>query len=107
LPICLLACGCHLNMNSIWFFIFKDATSIFLLMPFYILLASYETFTEILRISEKDWKISPQFDNKFYLFCKLLTDTLMLKNILRELRNQLSIILGDSKNLPERLIHVA
>jgi hypothetical protein len=32
---------------------------------------------------------------------------MLLKNILRELRKQLSIILGDSKNLQEVLIHLA
>jgi hypothetical protein len=52
--------------------------------------------------------MSLRFSGKLYLNCKLITDTLMmLKNILRELRNQLSIILGDSKNPREWLTNVA
>ncbi len=47
----------------------------------------------ILRIYKKDWQRSPRFSGKFYLYCKLLTDMLiLLKNILGKLQNQLSII---------------
>jgi hypothetical protein len=71
------------------------------------------TFSEILRILENDWQLSPQFSEKVYLYYKLLGDMLMLlKNILgepgtqlpillREPLAQLSILLRDSLNLRE------
>ncbi len=43
-----------------------------------------QTFSEILRISEKDWQLSPRF-SAIHLNCKLFSDMLMLlKNILGE-----------------------
>ncbi len=78
-----------LNVNRLWFFNFKEGSSI-LYSYFGYWCVSYQTFSEILWISEKDWQ--------------RIEDTLMLlKNILGEPRNKLSIILGDSTNLREVL----
>jgi hypothetical protein len=72
-----------LNVNRLWFFNFKEGSSI-LYSYFKYWCVSYQTFSEIRRI-----------DN-------CIKDTLMLlKNILREPWNKLSIILGDSTNLRE------
>ncbi len=78
-----------LNVNRLWFFNFKEGFSI-LYSYFKYWCVSCQTFSEILWISEKYWQ--------------RIEDTLMLlKNILREPRNKLSIILGDSTNLREIL----
>jgi hypothetical protein len=54
--------------------------------PFKFCCVSVQTFSEILRISEKVWQLSPRF-SEIYLNCQLLLDTLMLlKNILGEPR---------------------
>ncbi len=65
-----------LNKNRFRFFNFKDALSIWD-SHFKFWCVSVQTFSEILRISEKDWQLSPQF-SKIYLNCQLLSDTLML-----------------------------
>ncbi len=63
---------------------------------------SGQIFSEILRISEKDWPLNLRFDEKVYLYYKLLGDTLMLlKNILGEPRTRLPILVGDSMSLRE------
>jgi hypothetical protein len=73
---------------------------------------SCQTFSEILRISEKDWQLNLR-SSEIYLNCQLLWDMLMLcKNVLGEPRTELPILLpewgtrlpillGDSKNLRE------
>ncbi len=72
-----------LNENHFRFFNFKDALSIWD-SHFKFWCVSVQTFSEILRICEKDWQLSPRF-SKIYLNCQLFSDTLMLlKNILRE-----------------------
>ncbi len=85
-----------LNVKRFWFLNFNKVPSI-LDKYFKFWCVSGQTFHEILRISEKDWQLSPQFSKKVYLYNKLLGDTLMLlKNILRELWTQLPILLRDS-----------
>ncbi len=70
-----------LNVNRFLFLNFKDAYSI-LENHFKFWCGSYQTFSEILRISKKIWQLSLRLSKKFYLYCKLLRDTLMfLKNI--------------------------
>ncbi len=71
------------NKNRFWFLNFKEAPSIWN-SHFKFWCVSIQTFSEILRISEKDWQLSPRF-SEIYLNCQLLADTLMLlKNILGE-----------------------
>jgi hypothetical protein len=103
-----------LNRNRFWFLRFKEAP------PLWdrhckLWCVSCRTFSEILRISEKDWQLNPRF-SEIYINCKLLWDMLMLlKNFLGELRTQLQIflwelgtrlpiLLGDSTNLQEIFI---
>ncbi len=74
-----------LNKNRFWFLNFKEAPSIWDSL-FKFCCVSVQTFSEILRISEKVWHLSPRF-SEIYLNCQLLLDTLMLlKNILGEPR---------------------
>ncbi len=83
-----------LNMNRFWFLSFNEAPSIWD-RHFKFWCVSCQTFSEILRISEKDWQLNPRF-SEIYLNCKLLWDTLMLwKNILGEPRTQLPILLQE------------
>jgi hypothetical protein len=80
-----------LNVNRLWFFNFYEAPSIFG-SYFKFWCASYQTFS-----SRRFYESPRRIDN-------CLKDTLMLlKNILGEPRNWLSIILGDSTNLLEVL----
>jgi hypothetical protein len=74
-----------LNKNRFWFLNFKEAPSIWdSHLKFWCV--SVQTFSEILRISKKDWQLSPRF-SEIYLNCQLLSDMLMLlKNILGEPR---------------------
>ncbi len=91
--------GLHLglNKNRFWFLNFKEyvryETSILSVDAFRV-----QTFSEILRISERDWQLSLRF-SEIYLNCQLLSDTLMLlKNILGEPKTVAnpSLRIGDS-----------
>jgi hypothetical protein len=55
-----------LEGNHFWFLNFKDASSIFD-SNFKYWCVSYQTFSEIRRISKKDWQLSTRFSN-FSLF---------------------------------------
>ncbi len=84
-----------LNRNRFWFLSFKEAPSIWD-RHFMFWCVSCHTFSEILRISEKDWQMNLWFP-EIYLNWKLLWDMLMLwKNILGEPSTQLSILRGHS-----------
>ncbi len=65
-----------LNKNRLWFLNFKEAPSIWD-SHFKFWCVSVQTFSEILRISEKDWQLSQRF-SEIYLNRQLLSDTLML-----------------------------
>ncbi len=74
-----------LNKNCLRFLNFKEAPSKWD-SHFWFWCVSVQTFSEILRISKKDWQQSPRF-SEIYLNCQLLSDILMLlKNILGEPR---------------------
>ncbi len=101
-----------LNVNRFWFLNFNNVPSILdNYLEFWCI--SGQTFSEIRRISEKDWQLSPRFSEKVNFYYKLLGDMLMLlMNILgepwtqlpillRELWTQLSILLKNSMNLRE------
>ncbi len=73
-----------LSRNRFWFSNYKDAPFIWDSQCKFQCL-SCQTFSEILRISEKDWPLSLQFSKNVYLYCKLLGDMIiLLKNILKE-----------------------
>jgi hypothetical protein len=73
-----------LNSNCFWFSNLRQGPLI-LDSHFKNQCVSYQTFSEILRISEKDWQLNPRFFNKFYLYCKLLRETLMLLRTFSEI----------------------
>jgi hypothetical protein len=80
-----------LNVNCLWFFNFKEGSSIL-----------YSYF--ILSIDVFHTKPTRRFIESPRRIDNCIKDTLMLlKNILREQRNKFSIILGDSTNLREVL----
>ncbi len=115
--------------NRFWFLNFKDVSSI-LNSYFKYWCVSYQTFSEICRIFEKDWQLSTQFSN-FSLFWvsgslrnaakgvntsrrfvespRMIDNQFsgsprkFLNNISISIR-QLSIFLGDSMNLREGLV---
>ncbi len=81
-----------LNRNRFWLLSFKEAPLIWD-RPFKFWCFSFQTFSEILRISEKDWQLNSRF---LEIYLKLLWDTLMLwKNILGEPRTQLPFLLQE------------
>ncbi len=111
-----------LKENRFWFLNFKDVSSI-LDSNFKYWCVPYQTFSEIRRISEKDWQLSTRFSN-FSLFwvsgsprnaAKGVSTSQMIdnqfsgsprmffNNISVSIR-QLSILLGDSTNLWEGLV---
>ncbi len=101
-----------LNVNRFCFFRYSNVSSILdNYLKFWCV--SGQTFSEIPRISDKDWQLTPRFFKKVFMYYKLLWDTLMLLNnilgdqrtwlpvLLRGPRTQLSILLGNSMNLRE------
>ncbi len=118
-----------LNVNRLWFLTFFEAPSIFG-NCFKFWWASYQTFSEILRISEKDWQ--PSYRNAYVVgehsqrtaelvinhsrrFVESPRSIDTLCSVSRrtanpeyrkigEPRTQLSILLGDSTNLREGLV---
>jgi hypothetical protein len=64
-----------LNKHHFWFLNYKEAPS------YVTAILSFDAFqfkpSEILRIFEKDWQLSPRF-SEIYLNCQLLSDTVML-----------------------------
>jgi hypothetical protein len=118
-----------LKRNRFWFLNFEDVSSI-LDSYFMYWCVSYQTFSEIRRISEKDWQLSMRFSN-FCLFwvsgpprnaAKGVNTSRRLVGSLRMIDNhfsgsprtffnnisvsirQLSILLGDSMNFREGLV---
>jgi hypothetical protein len=90
-PVCI---HLDLNENRFWFLNFKEAPSVWG-SHFKFWCVSIQTFSEILRISEKDWQLWTQLP---ILLWELGT---RLPILLRELRTQLPIILRDSMFLRE------
>ncbi len=70
-------------------FKFKECSSI-LYIYFKYWCVPYQTFSEILRISEKDWQLSPRFSNFSFFW------VLRGPPVLRETLQRVSILLGDS-----------
>ncbi len=118
-----------LNENRYWFLNFEECSSI-LDIYFKHCCVPYQTFSEIRRISEKDWQISPRFFNfsffwvsgpprnatkgvntsrRFYESPRMSDNQfrgsprMFFNNKSVSLR-QLSILLGDSKYLREGLV---
>jgi hypothetical protein len=83
-----------LNKNRFWFLNFEEAPAIWG-SHFKFWCVSFQTFSEILRISEKDWQLRTQLP---ILLRELGTQ---LPILLRELGTQLPIILGESTILRE------
>jgi hypothetical protein len=83
-----------LNKNRFWFLNFEEAPSKWG-SHFKFWCVSVQTFSEILRISEKDWQLRTQLP---MLLRELGTQ---LPILLRELVTPLPIILGDSTTLQE------
>ncbi len=116
-----------LNENRYWFLNFKEGSSI-LDSYFKYWCVPYQTFSEIPRISEKDWQLGPRFSNFSFFWVsgsprnaakgvntsrRFVESPRMINNHFRSsprmfnisvsLR-QLSILLGDSTNLREGLV---
>ncbi len=118
-----------LNENRCWFLNFKEG-SLILCSYFKDRCVPYQTFSEILRISEKNWQLSLRFSNfssfwvsgpprnaakgvntsrRFYESPRMIDNQfrgsprMFFNNISMSLR-QLTILFGDSTNLQEGLV---
>jgi hypothetical protein len=118
-----------LNENCCWILNFKEGSSV---LDSYLKYwcVPYQTFSEILRISEKVWQLSPRFSNfsffwvsgpprkaakgvntsrRFYESPRMIDNQFrgsprMFSNNISVSLRQMSILLGDSTNLGEGLV---
>jgi hypothetical protein len=90
----------HLGLNVNRFFFHCNNVPSLIDNYFKFWCISGQPFSEILRISEKDWQLSSQFSEEVYLCYKLIGDMLMLlKNILGESWTQLPICLWEPRTV--------